>query len=141
MKVKFMGGKNENAVEIIANGLPNGFHDASFYSFNVDFQKREAVLVFGLDISDANDGATSVINKTGRLLLGEVVFVIVEPPREVIEKGKEVICDLGALEGDELLKVFNGKLPTGAFANWVFLNETNSFIYFAAYSAKFEWAE
>lgn len=51
------------------------------------------------------------------------------------------MIDSGPLEGKELQKVFASPLPSGAFATWIFVVATNSFVRFAGRAASFEWLE
>lgn len=128
-----------NPIEKIADEMPNGFHDACLYSFSVDVVKHEAILNFGADVSDPEKRENNIVYRNCRLLIFDVVFFVVEPYKIFGESKEASTCDLGVLEGEKLLSVFHEKLPEEIFANWIFLNKTNSFIYFAAGKVKFEW--
>jgi hypothetical protein len=132
----------KNLISEIENSLPNGFHDADLYEFHVDFVRRVADFTFGIDVSDS-EKQNNIIYRRGRLILSDLFFCSLEPPRSFseIKSGEGLSCDAGVLEGDRLSKVHSGEMPKDTFAYWFFLNETNSFIYVAAKKASFEWLE
>jgi hypothetical protein len=122
--------------------LPNGFHDSTLFGIAFDYAMRTATLDLAVDISDASSGEGNRYRRC-RLVVAGLVFCAVEP-QTALDKLKErgaLWSDIGVLEGDRLHQVHPAVLPQGTLAIWVFLHETNSFVYLGAESAGFEWAE
>ena len=132
-----------NAMEAINQGLPNGFHDAALYEIAIDLQARLVTLTIGADISSYAKRERMPKLRKCRLVISGVEFVQVEPlqsPNWPVGSSY-ISIDSDSLEGERLHAVYPRPLPTGCWAQWVFMSDTNSFIYLIAREAKFTWLE
>ena len=65
--------------EELARTLPNGFHDAELWRFEMDYGRRR--LQFDLDLWIGDDGAGArELYRPARVTLDQVAFLVIEPP-------------------------------------------------------------
>lgn len=118
--------------------MPTGLHDALLYGFRVDCMSMK--LVLDVDVYDYPRDPflrTAVVT-----LLGLLTFEF-DPPRPAIPFDDRGVVYIDSREIETLSKrprsVLN-PLPQGAYANYIFLSEWESFIYVTARDAKLDWA-
>ena len=119
--------------------LPNGVHDAELEKVEVDFTKREARLQLDLWVGDDEDKEAY---RRGLVTLTGVLFWVCEPPDPGYPFGRP---ESVRIDGGPLSKDFPNRqpalppVPPNVFINWLFVNEWNAFIYFAASDASLTW--
>jgi hypothetical protein len=125
--------------QLIAS-LPNGLHDAELRRFEMDYVRRRLQLDLSLWIGDMRRPGDREIYRPPHLNLDEVAFLIIEPP-----DAKRPSLESGAIRidpGEGQPPQSKSKIP-GAPANtsivWVYLEEPNKFLLFAAGDAWLEW--
>jgi hypothetical protein len=129
--------------ERIEDALPSGFHDGALFELQISRERREMTLILGADMSTGIGGDCRVRLRRCRVHITGLSFVSIEPPfleGSGTHPGGGMI-DTGILEGVRLKEVHPQDLPTGVHASYIFMSETNSFIYFAGRDGEFEWLE
>ncbi len=133
--------------EELGRTLPNGFHDAVFKTFKVDYVSRELVIECDILIGDAGGGSYEIREgyAQGTLTLSGLQFLVIEPPdsRYSFEEGALELTSNGCVEGQEF-KSTAPKLPIvpeEAFVHWFFVSNWNSLIFVSALEANFTWKE
>ena len=128
----------------LSNSLPNGFHDSEIQSLSIDFKACEARLFLSVWVGDMTSEEESVREryKTGELVLSYIGYWMAEPPdpkSAALSPGTPCI-DIGEL--DTLKHPPSMPLPevgNDYTEHWMYINETNSLIYFSAKSANIHW--
>jgi hypothetical protein len=120
--------------------LPNGFHDANFLRLTIDYQKAEAQLVLDVWVAESLDDDEREAYRLAELTLSGLLYWIAEPPNDggPLDNVLEERIDMGPLSAVEKARNFPA-LPHGAFANYIFLVYSNTFIYVAARDAALQW--
>jgi hypothetical protein len=125
----------------ISASLPNGFHDAKLAGYSVNFTDRTVQM--DLTIWTGNRNAMETYRRASLELEG-LYYWIIEPPdlRYNYAVAEELTIDIGPVFDLEMVPTIQPPpVPTGTFANWLFVGEWNAFIYLAAQSAKLTWQE
>jgi len=120
--------------------LPNGFHDAEFLKLTIDYQKAEAQLVLDVWVAESMEADEREAYRLAELTLSGLLYWVADPPNdgEPLDDISYEIIDMGPLSAVEKAKAFP-ELPAGAFANYIFLVISNTFIYVAARGAALKW--
>ena len=125
--------------QLIAS-LPNGLHDAELRRFEMDYMRRRLQLDLSLWVGDMRGPGDRETYRPAHLNFDEVAFLIIESP-----DAKHPSLESGAIRidaGEGQPAQSKSKLP-GAPANtsiiWVYLEEPNTFLLFAAGDASLEW--
>jgi hypothetical protein len=138
-----VGEVRKMTLDDMAENLPNRLHDALLRAISVDYSSLLAVLVLDLWVGslEATSPEEREDRRRGEITLSGVKFFVVEPPRLRAGAGPMMI-DIGPLSTlDRLRDVGLPPVSAGNFANWIFVNDTNSFIYLAAADARLRWLE
>jgi hypothetical protein len=118
--------------------LPNGLHDGVLRRVAVDYERRVLSLEIEFWIGDM-DKDRREIYRPGRVTITGLSFLIIDNPRNGGGPFTgELIID-GGMGQPETSVVALPRLEDGAFLYWLFVNEWNGFIRFAAQSATLEW--
>lgn len=143
MNPSFGRERETNGLEIVAAGLPNGFHDAALDEMRFDFRARILTIVVGVDLSSPENGDREPRLRRGRIQLFGVRFLHFEPLdlASDVRAGDYLSIDIGPLVGRRLKTAYKAELAKGCWGSWLFVRETNSFVYFIAHGATFEWVE
>jgi hypothetical protein len=119
--------------------LPNGLHDAKLERVAIDFVDRTARL--DLDIWVGDDEEREAYRRA-QVTLSGLLFWVSEPPDPLHPSSppRALWIDAGPLT-DKTPKTQPAlpNVPRGAFANWIFVRDWNSFIYVAATDADLTW--
>ncbi len=123
----------------LADSLPNGFHDAELAAVTIDFPKREARLALEIWVGDDEHREAY---RQAEVTLSGLIFWASEPPDSRYPYGEpeSVKIDVGPIARlDPERRSALPPIPQSAFANWLYVNEWNAFIYSAAENARLEW--
>ncbi len=124
----------------LIQSLPNGFHDAELQRFEMDYVQRQ--LRFDLDVwvGDMDDVQARETYRPARLTLDQVAYLVIESPDESYPWGEPGGVTIDAGEGTP--KRCTGSppdAPEGTSAGWMYLEDLNRFLLFAAGAASLEW--
>jgi hypothetical protein len=126
----------------IESDLPNGFHDALLETVTVSFASKSVRLDMQLFVGnpEAETKEEREAYKRAKLCLSDLVYFVIDPPTpgQEYSAAQGLRIDGGDATGDSGPKP-RGALPTGAFAYWFFVDQWNSFIHVAAWSATLQW--
>ena len=117
--------------------LPNGFHDAWLRQIEIDYFAGEIRLLLDVWIGclSVKDHNTRETRRACQLTISDIKFFAIEPA-SLGEINHPQRIDIGTLE--TLRSPPRIKLPDvsdGVSIYWIFLSQTNSFVYIAATSA------
>jgi hypothetical protein len=134
------------SLDHLADSLPNGFHDAQLKAIAIDYTALEARLSLNILVGDP-DAVTEEDREAYRsaeVRLSGLIYFVIEAPdaRYPYDNPGTLRIDVSRMQ--ELtgpLSVSLPPLPETAFANWLFVNDWNAFIYVAARTAQFEWLD
>ena len=120
--------------------LPNGFHDAELQRFEMDYLTRTLRLDVVVWIGDMDDAPRREMYRPARVTVKSVAYFIIEPPDPKYDWAKpgRVRIDTGEdpeSHSDTILP----PTPEGTTANWMFINDFNRCLYFAAGESSLEW--
>jgi len=125
----------------LAASLPNGLHDARLHKIIVDYGNHEARFIFDIWVGNMNakiDSKREVYRKEEVILSG-LLFLASEPPDSayLLQQDGPLIVDVGAMHAiSKPISIKIPPLPKGAFVNWIFVRNWNSFMYVAANDAR-----
>lgn len=134
--------------DLLADSEPFAtFHDALVKRVTLDYVSREVVLECSLCVGDldATDKREREARRRGALTFQGLLYFVIEPPDTTYPYANAKglwIADYGPLDkirANE--KQLPENLPEGAFAHYFFVNDWNAFLFVAAQTARFEWAE
>lgn len=128
----------------IENSLPNGFHDSDVLEIHTDYINRIVKII--MDISmDTPDDKLEIGTKRAELVVEELEYLIIDLPDDSGNyrywEPKGLWIDSGDFDSSgpkpkvELPQLRN----KSGFRVWFFVNNWNSFIYFAAGKASLIW--
>jgi hypothetical protein len=124
-------------IEEVLDSLPNGLHDAYLRSINIDYAARTAELQLDLWVGDMSlDGEAREARRHLLLKLSGLCYFVVEAPdpKYDFNEPKSLWIDAG-LGSPEVSSIKLPKPPEGAFTFWMYVNDWNAFIHFAATQA------
>ena len=125
----------------IETRLPNGLHDAILHCIEINYQYKKAK--FSLEILIG--GPLSREKKPwrmGELVLFDLCYCIIDAPfSDNICQKNELTIDSGSMKELKIKPKIKlpKNVPDSYFKHWFFINEWNSFIYFAAKKAQFKY--
>jgi hypothetical protein len=129
--------------ELLGKDEPHAtFHDAELLSVAIDYDASKLVAVWRLCVGDPSSADEAARERTrhGQLVLQGLAFWVVDPPREAL-LGTPWLTDDGLLSdspdasGRDLAKF----VPAGGVGWYLYFSDTNSFAYYGAKAAQFEW--
>lgn len=128
----------------ISRSLPNGFHDAELLSVTLDFQQGHAQLLLRVWIGDLRsmDEASREHYRVGELILKGLGYWLPEPVQPTVFPLKHgaLWIDIGELSAlDQPPSMVLPDVGTTHTGHWIYINETNSFIYFSTVEAEIRW--
>jgi hypothetical protein len=120
--------------------LHNGFHDAELHRLEMDYVRRRLKLELVVWIGHMGDVAARELYRPARVTLADVAFLVIEPPDADSPslEGGPVVIDTGEglpRQSASLLP----EQPSGTVITWMYIEELNRFLLFAAGSAVLEW--
>ena len=125
-------------LEELAATLPNGFHDSSFKTIFVDYERHRAT--FGLELlvgtPDANDRAAMERVRDADLTLEGLQFLVLQRPDPREPVGEGYGADL--IQAERLPDSLKNS-PDGCFVSGFFVNGWNASVYVSAKSASLKW--
>jgi hypothetical protein len=115
--------------------LPNGLHDAQLHEITIAYSSRTVLL-----------HATAVVTEEAaahrdlKITLAGVAFFLIDPPDPSypFAQTKPLWIDAGSGQ-PATSEASVPALPPGTTLNWIYVNEWNAFIRFAAASCRYEW--
>jgi hypothetical protein len=129
--------------EELSDELPNGFHDARIKNINLNFKDQAISIELDLWVADLEDVDPDRMRSGTLKVLSPYLFLI-DPP----DPGHVLMPEHGTLwtDGDPVkpgqnseLDKFRPQLPANACVYRFFVDEWNSFMYFAAAGVEFSW--
>ena len=120
--------------------LPHGLHDAKLRRFEMDYVERRLRFELDIWIGNLNSATDRELRRPALLTFDDVAFLIIESPdpKYPLLESERIRIDAG--EGQPAQS--SSKIPS-APANtttiWVYLEEPNTFLLFAAGDASLEW--
>ena len=122
----------------IEGSLPNGFHDAVLYAMRVDFEKAEATIWLGADVSLPDNGSDRVSFKPVTLLFKGLGSLKVDRPNGGgflrFEGGAS--CAFEVMSVQQVAEVFGMDAVAFPVAVRLFIDDTNSNIHVLAESVQ-----
>jgi hypothetical protein len=131
-------------LEEIEDNLPNGFHDSHIKTIHIDYEKRLIRMLLDIWVGNPTSGIESVREtyKSGELFIKNFYYFVIEPPdpRYEYSKPSTLWIDARPLKTNptNVEVKLPSNIPENAFIYRVFVNNWNSFIYFAATDAALE---
>jgi hypothetical protein len=124
----------------VAASLPNGFHDAELQRFEMDYVHRTLQFDLVVWIGNMDDSRRRELYRPARLRLDHVAFLVIEPPDVTYPWLKAGSIRIDAGEGQPPQSSSTLPVaPAGARTTWIYLEELNTFLLFAAGNASLEW--
>src|SRR5579862_191828 len=129
--------------EELSKDLPNGFHDAWIKSINLNFKNHSILIDLDLCVGNPEDVNPDEMRSGTLKVLSPYLFLI-DPP----DSKHQLMPSQGSLwiDGDTVktgqnaeLDKFRTQLPPGACLYRFFVDDWNSFMYFAAAGVEFSW--
>jgi len=123
-----------------ATSLPNGFHDAELQRFEMDYVHRTMRFDLVVWIGNMDDSQRRELYRPARLTLDDVAFLVIEPPGVNYPSLTAGPIRIDAGEGQPPQSSSTLPVaPTGTKTTWIYLEELNTFLLFAAGNASLEW--
>jgi hypothetical protein len=129
--------------ELLGRDEPHAtFHDAELLSVSIDHEANTLVAMWRLCVGDPSASETVARERTrdGTLILEGLAFLVAEPPSEVHPgppwlTADGPIGDSANANGRDLAQF----VPAGGVGWYLYFSDSNSFAYWAARSARFQW--
>ncbi|MDP9337666.1 MAG: hypothetical protein M3P45_02240 [Acidobacteriota bacterium] len=127
------------------NTLPNGFHDAEIFSFEIDYVAGTAKFRMNLLTGGPEDpGLERDTRQEAILIVSGLCFCSVEPPWSTypfLPDGKPIMVSGDPAKSDHLpsLADLTSKFPSGTWCYRFFVDDWNAFIHIAAGDAQLTW--
>jgi hypothetical protein len=124
----------------IAESLPNGFHDAELRCFEMDYVGRMLQFDLAIWIGRMSDTRARQLYRPARLVLQDVAFLAIEPPDASYPWFEPGPIRISAGEGQPPQSSSSlPDAPAGTSIAWMYLEDLNRFLLFAAGEASLEW--
>lgn len=130
----------------LAYTLPNGFHDAELHRIEMDYLTRTLRLHLVVWIGDMDDPPRREAYRPALVTLKDVAYLIIEPPDfEVRQQGEYPWRERGNIRidaGEGPVSESNTIVPPapeGTTANWMYIDDFNRYLFFAAGDSSLEW--
>jgi len=117
--------------------LPNALHDAELRRFELDYEQRKLRFELAIWVGNMSDPASRELYRPAILTFADVAYLVAEPPGIPLDSGA-IRIDAG--EGRP--KQSSTELPdapANTTVTWVYLDDLNTFLMFAAGEATLEW--
>ena len=124
--------------EELSDSQPNGLHDANLQAFHMDYVQRRLTFHLEIWIGEMAVAERREVYRPAVLIVDDVSFLYVEPPRETKELhvSSSIRINAGVVKNlDDHLQHLRDVGPITC----MFLSELNCSIYFAAGRASLEW--
>jgi hypothetical protein len=127
----------------LAETLPNGFHDTEVSIVTIDYVRRELLLRMNVWVGMLGTPSCETYRMAIVRLVGLQFCVIETPdPNYSYAEPETLTIDIGSI--DSLKDRTETKLPqgstSGAFTNWIFVQQWNSRLFVSAVGAELDWA-
>ena len=124
----------------LEDSLPNGFHDAELKSVTMNYVNRTLCLDMYVFIGELDSPEMREVYRPARITLENVAYFVIESPDESRPWNRPgaIRIDTGLGTPSQSQNLVPGA-PAKTIASWIYLNELNRFILFAAESAILEW--
>jgi hypothetical protein len=119
--------------------LPNGLHDAELRRLELDYEQRKLRFELAIWVGSVSDLKNRELYRPAILTFDDVAYLVAEPPAAAIP------LDSGAIRidaGEGRPKQSSTELPdapSNTTVTWIYLEEPNTFLMFAAGEAALEW--
>lgn len=129
----------------LINDLPNGLHDALLRSFEVDYETGKLTLFVDIWMGDldSDDEDIREERRDAKVIIDGFSNFIVEAPRELSSVQGPSMIDADLFPNEKVGpvdKIFRHTFP-GEQQFWIFMNETNNFMFLSAKNVNLEWAD
>ena len=120
--------------------LPHGLHDAKLRRFEMDYVERRLRFELDIWIGNLNSATDRELRRPALLTFDDVAFLIIESPsaESVPLMAETIRIDAGegrpARSSSEIPAA-----PANTIVTWMYLEEPNTFLMFAAGEATLEW--
>lgn len=124
----------------IAASLPNGFHDAQLRRFEMDYVRRRLLFDLSIWIGSPGNEERREVYRPAHLTLENAAYLVIEPPQDTASSNEPGEIRIDAGPGQPAKS--SARLPDAppqASAAWMFLNELNTFLHFAAGHGSLVW--
>jgi hypothetical protein len=128
-------------LEELENTLPNGLHDAEVQRVDVDYGRRSLVFELTIWVGSMDDPPEHrEAYKTGRLEIGDLLFLVMEPPDARYPYRVESRLTIDSVKtGSSLDAELLTMLPADAFCHSFFVFQWNTCMHFAGKHAAITW--
>ena len=119
--------------------LPNGLHDAELRRFELDYEQRKLRFELTIWIGNLSDPKNRELYRSAILTFDDVAYLVAEPPAAALP------LDAGTIRidaGEGRPKQSSSELPSApqnTTVTWMYLDELNTFLIFAAGDGTLEW--
>jgi hypothetical protein len=142
---KFRVGEDAMTLEDLEDKLPNGFHDAEIFSFELDYPAGIATFRMNLLVGwpDDPEPERQAYQKATLVVTG-LCFCSIDAPSSTypfLPDGKPICVSGDAAKSDHLpsLSDLLAKLPSSAWCYRFFVDDWNAFIHVAGRDAELSW--
>jgi hypothetical protein len=128
-------------IDELENTLPNGLHDAEVQRMSVDYARRSLALELTIWVGSIDDPPEHrEAYKTGRLEIGGLIFLIMEPPDARYPYRVEKRLTIDSVDPrNSLNPELLASLPGDAFCHSLFVFQWNTCMHFAGNHAELTW--
>jgi len=132
-------------LEELDDSLPNGFHDAEIFSFELDYASGIARFQMNLLVGWPDDPEPECEKyQEATLVVRSLCFCSVDPPVSTypfLPDGKPICVSGDVAKSDHLpsLPDLVAKLPSGTWCYRFFVHDWNAFIHIAGRDAEVTW--
>jgi hypothetical protein len=138
-------GENPVTIEELEGALPNGFHDAEIFSFEVDYAAGIAKFRMNLLVGWPDDPEPErQAYQEAILVVSGLCFFSVDPPSSkypFLPDGKPICVSGDAAKSDHLPSLADlvARFPDGTWCYRFFVDDWNAFIHVAGRHGKVTW--
>jgi hypothetical protein len=132
-------------LEELEHNLPNGFHDAEIFSFELNYVMATAKFHLNLLVGWPDDPEPECqAYQEATLVVSGLCFCSIDPPDSTypfLPDGKPILVSGDPAKSDHLpaLSQLIAKLPPGTWCHRLFVNDWNAFIHIAGLDAEVTW--
>jgi hypothetical protein len=136
---------NALTLEELDHNLPNGFHDAEIFSFELDYAAGTARFRMNLLVGCPDDPEPEgQAYQEATLVVNGLCFCSIDPPSSTypfLPHGEPICVSGDAAKSDHLssLPDLAAKLPSGTWCYRFFVDDWNAFIHIAGRDAELTW--
>jgi hypothetical protein len=138
-------GENPVTIEELEGALPNGFHDAKIFSFEVDYVAGIAKFRMNLLVGWPDDPEPErQTYQEAVLVVSDLCLLSVDPPSSkypFLPDGKPICVSGDAAKSDHLpsLQDLVARFPDGTWCYRFFVDDWNAFIHIAGRNGEVTW--